>query len=220
MKLLNVVSWLLTLLTPIILILVSVRLLMTPIFLQIEYNLPGFPDDYYGFTKQERLYWSRFAVDYLINQEGISYLGDLSSENGDPLYNERELKHMVDVKNVVRPAMLIMNILLLIFIGCGIWAWRTGWRVDFWSSLARGGWLTVVVFTTLMIAVLIGFNTVFVSFHNIFFDPGTWVFYYSDTLIRLFPMRFWQVAFVFIGVFCLLGGLSLARVFQYRQFRK
>ncbi|MEJ2126169.1 MAG: hypothetical protein P8X84_01420 [Candidatus Bathyarchaeota archaeon] len=27
-------------------------------------------------------------------------------------------------------------------------------------------------------------------FHQLFFTSGTWTFYTSDTLIRLFPMRF------------------------------
>lgn len=209
MKLYSVVSWLITLLTPVCLVLVSVRLLMTPAFLQIEYNLPGFPDDRYGFTKQDRLYWSQFAVDYLINREGISYLGDQRFDDGVPVYNERELQHMVDVKNVVQPAMLVMWISILILSGCGVWARRTGWWSDYKLNLARGGWLTVIIFATLIIAVFIGFNTLFVSFHKIFFDSGTWIFNFSDTLIRLFPMFFWQAAFIFVGAFTLLGGLIL-----------
>jgi integral membrane protein (TIGR01906 family) len=209
MKLFALVSWVVTILVPVSLVLIGVRLMMSSTFLQFEYNLPGFPEDYYGFTKEDRLYLSQFAVDYLINREGISYLGDMRFADGLPLYNERELQHMVDVKNVVRPAMWVMYVSLLILITCGVWAWRTGWWSDYQFSVGRGGWLTVLLFATLIIFVMIGFDKLFVSFHNVFFKPGTWTFFYSDTLIRLFPEFFWQTCFMFVGAFTLLGGLIL-----------
>jgi hypothetical protein len=61
--------------------------------------MPGFPADRYGFTTADRLYWADIAVDYLVNTAGIEFLADLRFEDGSPVYNERELKHMVDVKN-------------------------------------------------------------------------------------------------------------------------
>lgn len=208
------VSWIITILVPVSLTLIGVRMLMSPYFLQIEYNQPGFPEDTYGFSKEDRLYWSKIAMEYLLNEEGISFLGDLRFEDGQPVYNERELKHMLDVKNVVKTAMLVMNFSLLILISCGIWAWRTGWCNDYRFSMARGGWFTVGLFSVIIIIIMVGFDIFFVSFHNIFFAPGTWLFLFSDTLIRLFPERFWQTAFVFVGAFTLLGGLMIGLIFR------
>jgi integral membrane protein (TIGR01906 family) len=74
----------------------------------------------------------------------------------------------------------------------------------------RGGWLTVVLVGVIVSAVVIGFGVFFVFFHEVFFDPGTWIFRYSDTLIRLFPERFWRDAFLAIGGLSLAGGLILA----------
>jgi uncharacterized membrane protein len=48
-----------------------------------------------------------------------------------------------------------------------------------------------------------------VAFHNVFFEPGTWKFLFSDTLIRLFPQRFWQDLFLIVGGLSLVGGLAL-----------
>ena len=45
---------------------------------------------------------------------------------------------------------------------------------------------------------------------NLFFTGNSWLFYYSDTLIRLFPIRFWQDAFLLAAVVALGGGLGLA----------
>ena len=48
-------SWVVTILVPVALILTAVRLLMLPVFLDFEYSTPNFPADSYGFTKQDRL---------------------------------------------------------------------------------------------------------------------------------------------------------------------
>ena len=61
--------WLVAILVPVILILTSVRLLLTPVFVQVEYRTPNFPPDPYGFTQQDRLYWSQIALEYLLNDE-------------------------------------------------------------------------------------------------------------------------------------------------------
>jgi hypothetical protein len=59
-----------------------VRLLINPWYPAFEYRTPGFPDDPYGFTLQERLKFAKNAVDYLVNSEDISYLGDLHFPDG------------------------------------------------------------------------------------------------------------------------------------------
>ena len=91
-----------TIIIPIFLLMTSIRLLITPVYPQVEYRLPGFPPDPYGFTKEDRLHWSRYAIDYLLNSADISYIGDLRFPDGTSLYNQRELGHMVDVKNLVK----------------------------------------------------------------------------------------------------------------------
>ena len=70
-------SYLISLLTPLALIGLALRILLTPLFYTIEYNMPYFPVDEYGFTKADRLKWAPYAVDYLVNDADISYLGDL-----------------------------------------------------------------------------------------------------------------------------------------------
>ena len=82
------------------------------------------------------------------------------------------------------------------------------------SGLSRGGWITVGIISVTMVAVLIGFGVFFVFFHQVFFEAGTWVFRFSDTLIRLFPQRFWRDAFIAIGLVSLAGGLALGIGFK------
>jgi integral membrane protein (TIGR01906 family) len=202
------IAWAVALLVPVALILTAVRLLMTPAFVRIEYSTPGFPADPFGFTKEDRLYWSQIAVDYLINNEGISFLGDLRFADGQTVYNERELRHMVDVKNTVKGALTVwyVSLGLLLVLGIGAAVSRNG--EAFRLGLARGGLMTVLLLAAIILFVLLAFGILFVAFHNVFFAPGTWTFLYSDTLIRLFPERFWRDTFIAIGL--LAGGAGLA----------
>ena len=201
-------TWVVAVLVPVVLVLTAVRLLMLPAFLYFEYNTPNFPADFYGFTKQDRLYWSRFALDYLTNPQGISFLGDLRFADGAPVYNQRELKHMVDVKSALGAALTVWRLSLVALVVLGLWAWRGGWLGSYRLGLSRGGFLTTALLGAAIVLVLLSFGVFFVAFHNVFFESGTWVFEYSDTLIRLFPERFWRDIFIYVGI--LAGGAGLA----------
>lgn len=207
-------SWLVAVLVILALILTSVRLLLTPVFVQVEYRTPNFPPDPYGFTQQDRLYWSRIALDYLLNDQDISFLGDLRFEDGTRVYNDRELKHMQDVKEVVQSVLIVWYLSLGMIFLLALWAYFGGWKEAYKAGLARGGWITVGIVAVTMVAVLIAFGVFFVFFHQIFFESGTWVFRFSDTLIRLFPQRFWRDAFIAIGLLSLVGSLALGFGFR------
>ena len=212
----SILSWLVTILIPLILIGLAIRVLLTPLFYQLEYNMPYFPPDEYGFTKADRLKWAPYAVNYLANRADISYLGDLKFEDGSPLYNERELSHMSDVKRVTQGALNVWYISLAALTLLGIWSWRGNWMQTYRSGLMRGGWLMVALAGAIGLIALIGilvnpniFWNFFAGLHAIFFEGNSWLFYYSDTLIRLFPLRFWQDAFLYVAVIALGGGIAL-----------
>jgi len=213
---LNILSWLIAILVPITLIGLGLRALLTHAFLQIEYNMPYFPADQYGFTKADRLKWAPYALDYLVNSADISYLGDLKFENGSPLYNERELSHMADVKRVTQAALNVWYISLALLIMLGAWSWRGDWMQTYRLGLTRGGWLMVGLAGVIGVIVVVGilinpniFWNFFAGFHALFFEGDSWLFLYSDTLIRLFPLRFWQDAFLYAAVIALGGGFAL-----------
>jgi len=216
----DILSWIVILLVPIILILTSVRSLFTPAFLTFEYHTPNFPSDAYGFTLEDRLYWSKIDLDYMLNQEGISFLGDLRFADGSPVYNQRELKHMVDVKVVFQKAMLVWYFSLGVMFLLGICAWRGGWLYSYRRGLSRGGFVTSILVLVIIIFVLASFGIFFVAFHQIFFETGTWVFNYSDTLIRLFPERFWRDVFIYVGILSLGSGLVLGFALRSRKLSR
>ncbi len=216
MNKLTLLSWIVAILVPLALIGLGIRALLTNIFLQIEYNMPYFPTDQYGFTKEDRLHWAPYALDYLVNSADISYLGDLKFDDGSPLYNERELSHMVDVKRVTQSALNVWYLSLASLIILGAWSWRGDWTQTYRQGLMRGGWLMVGLAAAIGLIVLIGilinpnvFWNFFAGFHALFFEGDSWLFLYSDTLIRLFPLRFWQDAFLIAAIIALGGGFAL-----------
>jgi integral membrane protein (TIGR01906 family) len=214
MKSVDLLTWVVAILVPVALIMASVRVLVTPVFVEIEYRTPNFPADPYGFTQADRIHWAHLARLYLLNDADISFLADMRFQDGSPVYNPRELGHMVDVKNVLKAAFSVWYLSLAVLIGLGVWSGLGGWWETYRLGLARGGWLTVILVAAVILFVLVGFGVFFVFFHEVFFNPGTWVFEYSDTLIRLFPERFWRDAFLVIGGLSLLGGLAMALGFR------
>jgi integral membrane protein (TIGR01906 family) len=222
----------LTVLIPLVLVLTNVRLLMTPLFPAIEYRLPGFPDDPYGFTQADRLKWSEVAINYLLNSEGIRFLGDLRFPQGvtappescqyyldgdcNRLYNDRELKHMSDVKIVTRWALNVWVISGILVLGAIGLLYYFGQISALRAGLLGGASVTLVLLLGLVAYLLINFNTFFTQFHMVFFEGQTWIFLWSDTLIRLFPLRFWQDAFIFVGGAAILEALGIAAWAWYR----
>lgn len=214
-------SWVVALLLPVVLVLTVVRFVMNPWFLDFEYHTPGFPADPYGFTLQDRLKYGKLAVEYLNNSADISFLGDLRFPAGQQapkatclemtdctrLFNDRELQHMLDVKTVVIGATRVLVTAAAILVVLVIWAWRGKWMRDYIRGLQMGGILTLGLLGLIVLLAVAAFNYIFVIFHEIFFKAGTWTFLFSDTLIRLFPERFWQDTFLMVGGLSAVLGL-------------
>ncbi|UYN90038.1 MAG: TIGR01906 family membrane protein [Anaerolineales bacterium] len=210
------IRYVVPLLVPVVIVLTATRLLLTPLFVNIEYNMPGFPADPYGMTQAERLRYAPLALDYLLNDEDISFLGEQTFDDGTPLYNERELSHMHDVKMLTQQALKVWVGALMALAGISIAAWRLGLQAQLRAALAQGGALTVALILALLVLIALSFDWLFTEFHGVFFEGDSWLFLYSDTLIRLFPMRFWQDVFLALGGLSLLGGIGLWRGFGRR----
>jgi integral membrane protein (TIGR01906 family) len=203
-----ILAGLITLAVPLLLVLGSVRLIMTPLFLQIEYSRPGFPQDFYGLTTEERLRYAPFALEYLLNAEGIDYLANLDFPSGEPQYNARELRHMEDVKLVTQAAFLFAASLAVLTVLAAYRLWSVQ-RTRFRVALLNGALLTLGIIAAIVVIAIVNWDFFFTGFHQMFFASGTWRFEYSDTLIRLFPEQFWFDAALTIGSTTLLGAVLI-----------
>jgi integral membrane protein (TIGR01906 family) len=217
-KILSVLTWLVTGLAPLAIVMLVVRLMLTPLLLQVEYRMPGFPEDSYGFTQQDRLRWATPSLDYLTNSAGIEFLGNLKFDDGMAIYNERELSHMLDVKNVVQVLLKVWYVALILLIGLGLWAWRANGLDAYRLGWQRGGFFTIGLLVALGVFAVTSFDQFFIWFHSLFFQGSSWLFLYSDTLIRLFPIRFWEDCVAYIAGLSVV--ISLACAFGLKPVRK
>jgi integral membrane protein (TIGR01906 family) len=210
----------LTLMLPVLLVLISARLMMTPLFLQIEYTRPSFPADYYGFTTQDRLNYAPYALNYLLNGEDIDYLGDLKFPDGAAMYNVRELQHMRDVKLVTQYAFMVAISGGVFFLAIGFILWRSpSTRIEWYRGLFNGGVLTLSLIAAIVVGAVVSWDVFFTGFHTLFFEGDSWRFAWSDTLIRLFPEQFWFDAALTIGGITVTAAL-LILFLSWRKMRR
>ncbi len=184
---------LLVLSVPVILLLVNLYILATPGFIEFEYARPTFPQAE-GFSTDERLEAAIASVIYLRSDQGIGALQSLR-RGDEPLYNTRELVHMADVKLVMHWATVVFWIAVGVFVVASIYVLR---RRELWGRYpAYVFWGAVILFALILLiglVALVGFDQFFYAFHRIFFTGDSWLFMSTDSLIRLFPLRFWQDA--------------------------
>ena len=213
---------LLMLVAPLLILLSSVWIILlgAGIWVPIEYRMPGFPPDSYGFSLEDRMYWSAVDIDFLLGGEPISYFDDFRLESGAPMHNERELVHMQDVKSLIDltrwvwvAALLVSSFLTYILArAAGRSAAGAAWR-----SAAR--W-TAILMLLIGLGLVVGFGVLFVGFHRLFFEGSTWIFPLSDTFIRLYPERFWRDTFALVAIVSLgLTGIiyALGRMIERRS---
>ncbi len=204
---------------PVILIVGAVRIVSWPWFAAWEYARAGFPEDPLGMSVQERFYLARSTILFLNLPTDLSRLARLELPDGSPAYNQAELQHMLDVKRLYDG---ITNVALLAVVVAAITGWslmRRGAPAACWGALSSGALLTLILLVGVGILMLLSWNEFFTAFHDVFFEPGTWQFAYTDTLIRLFPMRFWRDAgLLVVGLVSAtaLGMAFIGRVFQHR----
>jgi integral membrane protein (TIGR01906 family) len=189
----RIASVVLLLCMPPLLLLWPLYLLTTNAFVQYEYSKPGFPPaDFYG--PAERLTLAEATVYYLRSSVGPEYLWELRFQ-GQEVYNPREVQHLVDVKRVMRGAVWIHGISAVLCIAAVAFLWRRRHgRASVWRAVYQGCLLLLVLLAVIGVLALTDFDVFFVLFHRLLFHGDSWLFAYSDTLIQLFPVRFWMDA--------------------------
>jgi integral membrane protein (TIGR01906 family) len=120
------------------------------------------------------------------------------------VFNDKEVNHMVDVKNLVRAFYRVQEIALVVLVGLGIAIYlrerRQGLR-RIGGALIMGGVLTVTIVISLATLSLVDFDSLFLTFHEISFPGNTdWLLDPRiDNLIAIFPEPFWLDATLLLG---------------------
>lgn len=192
------------------------------ILMVVAWDWPNYPEweygriapDRYGLLPEERLDLAQKTLVYLRQSDRaddvIFMLEELTLPTGETLYNEAEIGHMIDVKNVVDNIRLVWLLAAgIVFGGTLYLVVRPETAYFGWQTVMFGGVATVVILLGIALFILLAWDLFFVQFHELLFPPGTWTFAYTDGLIRLFPEQFWfDIGVIMSGGALLLGVLT------------
>lgn len=214
----RLLQWLATFTLPFFIGFLLITVFVSPFYPNWAYSRPNFPDDL-EFLRLDRVgeladrynigieqvRWdnptrnqlAQVAVDYLMRWDSaentIFMLEDQTIPFSDAsLYNPDEIKHMVDVKRLTNAIRWLAILFGVATVGTlVVISRRQNGVTEFWRTVWRGGLTGVLILTVIGGLIGLAWDFFFVQFHELLFPPGTWTFLYTDSLIRLFPEKFW-----------------------------
>ncbi|MCP4421617.1 MAG: DUF1461 domain-containing protein, partial [Chloroflexi bacterium] len=199
-----------------------------PAYPSYEYAKPDFSPDLDGImsetavslelvplTQTERLELALVAVAYLESWQPAEAAIDMLAlqkipHTGAPFYNQRELSHMIDVKQLTDTIRWMALVTAVLNLGGLVFLLvRPQTRQLAYLSLGQGGLVTFALLTGLTAFILFGWGFFFYQFHGLLFSSGSWSFAATDGLMRLYPERFFfDVGVLISGGALLWGGVT------------
>jgi integral membrane protein (TIGR01906 family) len=192
---------------------------------EIRYYLDIERDEYISGSRQIRDYFNNGETWLSMNVaiRGIQYPN---------IYNETEVIHMYDVKQLVRGVYRVSEftgVYLLGFILVGFFVWRRKFLRPLGRFLLMGGAATLGVGGLVAIGSLIGgFDRLFLLFHEISFTNDFWQLNPSrDALIAMFPQGFFfDATLLIVGAIIVQSALLVVvpiivkKVYRPRQLTR
>ena len=142
------------------------------------------------------------------------------------IFSLREVLHMRDVKRlvwIVYGVATLSGLYLLLATGVGVMT-----RPRFPMKMARlcfwGGGLTIGLVAAIGLFALVGFDTLFLKFHQFSFSNDLWQLNERDYLLLLFPQEFWLDATIWVATRAVAGAALVMAVFggylTYQRWRE
>ena len=176
-----------------------------------KYSIP----DYTGIQRDDLLKAGADLRDYFNNDDEeliirTFVLGVLV----ESLYNQREISHMKDVKDLVRNVYRVQEVIgvyLLAFAAVGFYLSRRRFVDTFLRVVGRGGVVTLSLVVFVGLLSLVAFNQLFLLFHLVSFSNDFWQLDpRRDYLIAMFPQNFFFDATMLIAVSTIVLALLFA----------
>ena len=147
----NLCAIAITLCIPVALILTNVFLFMNPTWLAFQYSQPGFPPSV-RFTPPDRYRLASESIEYVRGNRTLEHFKALG------VYDDREIKHMVDVRELVDKVKIVLPLLLVLIVVLFIALTRAKEnRALAARGLLKGAVLTVGVFVAVGLFAAVGF---------------------------------------------------------------
>lgn len=132
------------------------------------------------------------------------------------LFNSKEITHMRDVKRLVWGVYAVAAVTAFYLLAATVFG-LVRQRRRFAGILARrllwGGALTIALIVGVGLFALVGFDTLFLKFHQLSFANDLWQLdSRTDVLVMLFPQDFWLDATMWVATRALAAALVIGVV--------
>jgi integral membrane protein (TIGR01906 family) len=199
---------------PIFLVLTNVRVAATEQRVY-EYSFSRYDaDDVTGIERGELDRAAEEIIAYFRDSDADA-LDIRVADGGDvvPLFNQREVLHMQDVRDLMRLTFRLHEVAFVYIIGyvaaVFLWSGEGPMRRLAQQSMIAGA-ATVGVLAVAAVAVLVGFDSLFTQFHLLSFSNDFWKLSPArDHLIQMFPQGFWFDVTLGVGLITILEGLAV-----------
>ena len=208
-----VAYWLFVCCLPLLIIATSIRWEVSAIRLY-EYGFDKYQiNQVTGIDELELNRVARHLIDYFNSKEDSVQITVVKKGEAFSLFNERELVHLQDVRDLIqldywiqRGALALMGICCLLLL---LWM-RSGWRILV-KGLFGGSLVTLGLMAVLAAWAVFGFERLFLLFHLVSFTNEYWILDPArDYLIMLFPGAFFYDAALFGFGVVILGAAIIA----------
>jgi len=158
------------------------------------------------------------------DQEKLEILLQQPGRQVFSLFNQKEIDHMIDVKNLIQATLLFERIgLVLLLVFFIFFLFREGSNI-FYENFKRiilGSFLIWSILLFLIIfGMIVDFNYTFTLFHKIMFTNDLWILDpNNDFLIMIFPQRFFlEISAAIIILFLLINLIIYFLIFSFWKF--
>lgn len=170
-----------------------------------------------GMSIDELMKVTQIMQKYLMDKEET--LDVMAKINGSMqrMFNDRELAHMKDVKDLFQMGFLTRNISIIVFILIFTYFLFAKSFYKAFDYLLKGTIFIIILLLVFALAVTLNFDNWFTGFHLVFFDNDLWLLNVeTDRLIQMFPLEFFQDAvfvifrnafFTFIVILAIVYGI-------------
>jgi len=197
---LKIFGWLFVFITPLLIIsgIIAFAFNFQPLY---EYGFQRYEvSKTTGLTDSELSKAARGLINYFNSDQEFIDVTVQKDGNPFPLFNDREIQHLKDVKGLVR---LDYQVLIFSLLGAAIVSAIAIYRKQIQllaTPMFVGGSTTLVGLMLIALVAATNFDAFFTKFHQLSFANDLWLLDPSrDYLIMLFPGGFWEDASIFIA---------------------
>ncbi len=190
--------------TPLWIVGFSARIAFSEWFIDFEYSKENFPRDRWGMSDEIRKELAKLGLYAVLSDRGMEKFRNAKLPNGNRAFREKEIRHMEDVKEFLKVFFPSSYTAFIFWFGYFVLLKKSRWKFLLYSGI-----FTIGLIISVGLVTYINYEFAFAVFHDYIFGENTWRFKLKDTLLRIYPMKFWFDGTVFVISLSFLISVSL-----------